>query len=57
MSYNFKINSEQKMAEHPIFTALTQDGSDGKEVVAPDNELTEGLAQLKFHPDHNSPRG
>ena len=46
----------QKMAEHPIFTPFLQDSSNG-EVKAPDNALTEGLAQLKFDPDHNSPLG
>ena len=44
------------MAEHPIFTPFLQDSSNG-EVKAPDNALTEGLAQLKFDPDHNSPLG
>lgn len=45
------------MAEQPMFAGLVQDGSDGKEIVAPDNSLSEGLAQLKFSPDHNSPDG
>ncbi|KAA0185743.1 hypothetical protein HAZT_HAZT010882 [Hyalella azteca] len=47
-------NWKEKMAEHPIFTPYTGETKDGV-VQAPDNALTDGLAQLKFSPDHNSP--
>mgnify|MGYP000371481789 CR=1 FL=1 len=45
------------MAEHPIFTPYLQDAADDGEVKPFDNPLTEGLAQLKFDPDNNSPLG
>ena len=44
------------MAEHPIFAPYVQDCESG-DVEAPLNDLSEGLAQLKYHPDHNSPIG
>lgn len=46
----------QKMAEHPIFAPYTGKTEEGV-VEAPENPLTEGLAQLKFSPDHNTPEG
>ena len=45
------------MAEHPIFSGVMGQNEEGKEIVAPDNALTDGLAQLKFSPDHNTPLG
>ncbi|KAF2361448.1 hypothetical protein FHG87_007798 [Trinorchestia longiramus] len=50
-------NWKEKMAEHPIFAPYTEEASEGEVVQAPDNALTEGLSQLKFSPDHNSPEG
>ncbi|RXG58403.1 Tetratricopeptide repeat protein 4 [Armadillidium vulgare] len=41
------------MAEHPLFTPYLQ--PDKKEVEAPINELSEGLAQLKYDSEHSSP--
>jgi len=47
-------NWKDKMKEHPMFTGLAADGK--KEITAdPTNPLVEGLAQIKFDPDHNSP--
>jgi len=47
-------NWKDKMAEHPIFAGLTADGD--KDVsLDPNNTLAEGLAQVKFDPDNNSP--
>jgi len=48
-------NWKEKMAEHPIFSGVMGQNEEGKEIVAPDNALTDGLAQLKFSPDHNTP--
>lgn len=48
-------NFQEKMAEHPFFTPFVQD-CHSADVEVPDNPLTEGLAQLKFSPDHNSPQ-
>lgn len=44
------------MAEHPLFAPYVQEEG-VTEIEAPDNPLSEGLAQLKFDPDHNSPQG
>uniref|UniRef100_A0A2P2I219 Tetratricopeptide repeat protein 4-like n=1 Tax=Hirondellea gigas TaxID=1518452 RepID=A0A2P2I219_9CRUS len=50
-------NWKEKMSEHPIFTPFLQEssGEKGAEVVVPDNPLTDGLTQLKFSPEHNTP--
>ena len=44
------------MAEHPIFAPCFEKDKKG-DGVAPNNSLTDGLAQLKFNPDHNTPSG
>lgn len=47
-------NWRDKMAEHPLFAPYVQE--DGSAVAeAPINPLSEGLAQLKFDPEHNTP--
>ncbi|XP_076067448.1 DNA polymerase interacting tpr containing protein of 47kD isoform X2 [Oratosquilla oratoria] len=47
-------NWEEKMGEHPLFAPYLQKGkTDGE---APLNSLSEGLAQLKYAPDHNTPQ-
>lgn len=44
------------MAEHPLFAPYVQE--DGSAVAeAPINPLSEGLAQLKFDPEHNTTTG
>ena len=44
------------MAEHPLFAPYLQEEG-AVEAEAPINPLSEGLAQLKFGPDHNTPEG
>lgn len=44
------------MAEHPLFAPYVQEEG-VTEGEAPINPLSEGLAQLKFDPDHNTPLG
>lgn len=46
----------QQMAEHPLFAPYLQEEG-AVEGEAPINPLSEGLAQLKFDPDHSSPQG
>ncbi|XP_045608799.1 tetratricopeptide repeat protein 4 [Procambarus clarkii] len=48
-------NWKEQMAEHPLFAPYIQ-GEGVTEAEAPINPLSEGLAQLKFDPDHNSPQ-
>lgn len=43
------------MAEHPIFSPYLQEGGGNKEV--PISDLSEGLSQLKYAPEHNTPLG
>ncbi|KAK7076906.1 Tetratricopeptide repeat protein 4 [Halocaridina rubra] len=48
-------NWKEKMAEHPIFAPYLQEKG-ATEGEAPMNALSEGLAQLKFDPDHSTPQ-
>ena len=45
------------MSEHPIFAPYLNESENKTDVDAPVNALSEGLAQLKYHPDHNTPEG
>lgn len=47
-------NWKEQMAEHPLFAPYIQEEG-VTEGEAPLNPLSEGLAQLKFDPEHNSP--
>ncbi|XP_045111534.1 tetratricopeptide repeat protein 4-like [Portunus trituberculatus] len=48
-------NWKEQMAEHPLFAPYLQEEG-AVEGEAPINPLSEGLAQLKFDPDHSSPQ-
>lgn len=47
-------NWKEQMAEHPLFSPYLQEEG-AVEGEAAINPLSEGLAQLKFDPDHNTP--
>ncbi|XP_053649717.2 tetratricopeptide repeat protein 4 isoform X1 [Cherax quadricarinatus] len=47
-------NWKEQMAEHPLFAPYIQEEG-ATQAEAPINPLSEGLAQLKFDPDHNTP--
>lgn len=47
-------NWKEQMAEHPLFAPYVQEEG-ATEGEAPINPLSDGLAQLKFDPDHNTP--
>ncbi|XP_053649718.2 tetratricopeptide repeat protein 4 isoform X2 [Cherax quadricarinatus] len=49
-------NWKEQMAEHPLFAPYIQEEG-ATQAEAPINPLSEGLAQLKFDPDHNTPEG
>ncbi|KAK3850514.1 hypothetical protein Pcinc_042787 [Petrolisthes cinctipes] len=48
-------NWKEQMSEHPLFAPYVQEEG-VTEGEAPINPLSEGLAQLKFDPEHNTPQ-
>ncbi|KAG7154203.1 tetratricopeptide repeat protein 4-like [Homarus americanus] len=48
-------NWKEQMADHPLFAPYVQEEGVTMGEEAPMNPLSEGLAQIKFDPDHNTP--